>query len=140
MAKILIVEDDADILTVVAKCLSCEHFVVETATSGEEALELLREYHYEAIVLGHELPKISGPDLCAKLRSEGNTTPVLMLGRNNSLANKLMGFHAGVDDYLAGHFEPDELTARLKALLRRAYRLAANSIEIGDLVIEPDKF
>ncbi len=140
MGKVLIIDDDESLLDTVANWLTYDHHSVETSSSGEAGYELLTTYKYDAVILDWKLPDLSGIDIVTRLRAKGDTTPVLMLTGQTNLSEKVLGFESGTDDYLTKPFELEELSARLKALLRRSAGLAEQVLRVGDLVLDEDKY
>jgi DNA-binding response OmpR family regulator len=136
MAKILVVEDNAELADDIREWLSMEKHNVDCCTDGAEALAYLETYEYDAVVLDWALPKMSGIDVCRQFRSQGGVTPILMLTGRRSIEDKESGFDAGADDYLTKPFELRELSARLRALLRRAPSLPAEVLKAGDVVLD----
>jgi DNA-binding response OmpR family regulator len=138
VAKVLVVEDDLGLCRMVKDWLTFEHHMVETANTGDEGLEKLQFYQYDVVVLDWELPEMTGIDICKQFRSKGGTTPILMLTGKGTIVDKETGFDAGADDYLTKPFHMKELSARLKALLRRAGPFTTDSLKFRDLMLEPD--
>jgi DNA-binding response OmpR family regulator len=137
MAKILLVEDDVDYSGVLEGWLTDEHYTVEVLNDGSEARDRLAAYQYDLVILDWMLPGVTGVELCKEMRSEGNTTPVLMLTGRSAIEDKEQGFDAGADDYLTKPFNFKELSMRVRALLRRASGLASNCLTVGDIVLDP---
>jgi DNA-binding response OmpR family regulator len=121
MSRILVVEDDPAILRGLADNLKFESHEVLTAMDGEAGYRLLREKKPDLIILDLMLPKLSGYEICRKLRSEGLTTPILMLTARGEEADRVLGLDLGADDYVTKPFSVRELMARVRALLRRAH-------------------
>jgi CheY-like chemotaxis protein/tRNA A-37 threonylcarbamoyl transferase component Bud32 len=119
MARILIVEDDLDLCDRVVLWLTHEEHSLDAVHDGLEALEMLRSREYDIVILDWDLPGMLGVDVCNKFRAEGGTTPVLMLTGRGNMSDKEKGFDAGADDYLTKPFHLKELSARIKALVRR---------------------
>lgn len=120
MAKIILIEDDPDIVANVTDWLQdAENHLVEVAQDGREALDHLRFYNYDLIILDWDLPQITGLEICHDFRKRGGNTPILFLTGKRELINKEAGFDAGADDYLTKPFSVRELAARVRALLRR---------------------
>lgn len=141
MAKILIVEDDPELSGVLQDWLVSEHHVVDTVDDGTEADQLLRHYAFDLVVLDWDLPGMLGVEVCRQFRSRGGSTPILMLTGKGEIKDKTTGLDAGADDYLTKPFHPDELSARVRALLRRpAPVTATNELKAGDLVLEPGTY
>lgn len=119
MAKILIVEDDRALSELIVDWLTGEKHVPEPVYEGTEGLERLKFYKYDAVILDWELPGVSGPQICQEFRDAGGQTPIIMLTGKKELVDKTTGLDAGADDYLTKPFHMEELSARLRALLRR---------------------
>lgn len=133
MPKVLIVEDDPDFLSRLNDWLILEKFMVESTGDGSDALERLKSYEYDVIVLDWNLPGMSGVDVLNAYRSHGGKTPVLMLTGRNTIKEKTTGLDAGADDYLTKPFDLLELSARLRALLRRPHVVQAEVIEAAGI-------
>lgn len=140
MAKILIVEDDLDLRAIVEDWLKHEHHVVECASRGNEAVELLNIYPYDLIILDWELPELNGIQILRQFRNRGGRTPVLMLTGKGALDEKETGLDSGADDYLTKPFHMKELSARIRALLRRPAEPGETLITVGDLSLNPTTF
>ena len=134
--RILLVEDDKELQRLLRKALADAGYVVDSAFDGEEGHFLGDTEPYDAVVLDLGLPKMDGVAVLEKWRKSGRLMPVLILTARDSWSDKVAGFDAGADDYLAKPFYTEELLARLRALLRRAAGLAAAEIEIGPLRID----
>src|ERR1700761_285709 len=135
--RILLVEDDKDLQRLLKKALGDAGYVVDSAVDGEEGHFLGDTEPYDAVVLDLGLPKMDGVAVLEKWRKAGRTMPVLILTARDRWSDKVAGFDAGADDYLAKPFYTEELLARLRALLRRAAGIATAEIEIGKLRIDP---
>ncbi len=133
--KILIIQDDFRIASHCKKALE-RLYTVETAVSGEEGEYYSSLNCFDLIILDAFLPYANGIDLCKKLRSQKNTTPILVITGQTKLHEKLQAFSSGVDDYLTKPFELSELLARVQALLRRPRNLYFEKISVGDLTID----
>ncbi len=133
--RILVVEDEPDLQRVVAAALREADYAVDTADDGEEGLYKAQTWDYDAIVLDVMLPKRDGWSLLAALR-EAKTTPVLMLTARDAVNDRVRGLDLGADDYLVKPFELSELTARLRALIRRSKGQPRPVIDIGEVRID----
>lgn len=133
--RLLIVEDEPDLLASLAEILRDEGYAVDEATDGEEGLEKALMWDYDAVVLDVMLPRLNGFEVLTRLRTR-KKTPVLMLTARNLPQDKVRGLDDGADDYLAKPFELTELLARLRALIRRASGNADNVVRVGDVVID----
>jgi two-component system OmpR family response regulator len=134
--RILLVEDDNDLQRLLKKALTEAGYVVDSAADGEEGHFLGDTEPYDAVVLDLGLPKLDGVRVLEKWRKAGKTMPVLILTARDRWSDKVAGFDAGADDYLAKPFYTEELLARLRALLRRAAGFATADIDIGPLHID----
>jgi DNA-binding response OmpR family regulator len=135
--KLLLVEDNRQLAEQLADTLSEHHYVVDVARDGEEGWELAQLVPYDLLMLDVCLPRLDGVSLCRRLRSRGSQTPILMLTAHDSCADKVMGLDAGADDYLAKPILLNELTARLRALLRRNVRELTPILAKGKLQLDP---
>lgn len=138
MPKLLLADDDSQLRQLVGDWLEHEQYNVDLAADGAEGKEYLLAGKYDILVIDWTMPEISGLDLCKWFRAKGGTTPILMLTGKDEIQDKETGFGAGVDDYLTKPFELRELTARLRALLRRGSVLTTRVITVGPLIIDPD--
>ena len=134
--RILLVEDDQDLQRLLKKALSDAGYVVDSASDGEEGHFLGDTEPYDAVILDLGLPKIDGVRVLEQWRKAGRTMPVLILTARDRWSDKVAGFDAGADDYLAKPFYTEELLARVRALLRRAAGFATSDIEVGPLRID----
>lgn len=135
MAKILVVEDNVELATLLKIELASKSHTVEHSDNGAGALELMLEFEYDLVILDVELPEMNGIEICKRFRDAGKTTPVLMLTGRSGIQDKLAGLDCGADDYLTKPFDARELQARLRALLRRAGAATSNVITIGELTL-----
>lgn len=132
LAKILVVDDDSHIRELVGLLLSDEGFQVYEAIDGVEALTMLESVQVDMVILDIMMPNMDGWELCRELR-DFYDFPVLMLTAKRETSQKLKGFDMGTDDYLVKPFEPLELVARVKALLKRYQISTSKTIQIGEL-------
>jgi len=138
MAKILIVEDDKALSELIVDWLTGEKHVPEPVYDGAEGLERLKFYKYDVVILDWELPGVSGPKICQQFRQDGGQTPILMLTGKKEIEDKTTGLDAGADDYLTKPFHLQELSARLRALLRRgATEVRATVLTAGHVSLDP---
>lgn len=135
--RILIVEDNPRILSFLQKGLREEGYVVDTAADGETAFAKASQQGFDAAVVDVMIPGRSGLDLVRDLRAEGVALPVLLLTARDRTEDKVAGLDTGADDYLTKPFEFSELTARLRALLRRSGTGAPATLRAGDLEMDP---
>src|SRR6186713_961387 len=120
--KVLVVDDEPSVRAALQRALALERYDVQLAGDGQEALDILAEGVVDAIVLDVSMPRIDGLEVCRRLRSAGDRTPVLMLTARDAVDDRVAGLDAGADDYLVKPFALRELRARLRALLRRVDR------------------
>lgn len=140
MAKVLLVEDDADLANTVRTTLLFEHHQVELIESGSDADIQLKTFDYDLIILDWGLPGKTGIEICRDFRSAGKKTPILLLTGKDSIADKEIGLDAGADDYLTKPFDMRELSARVRALLRRAAQVTENVLVAGDIALDTIKY
>lgn len=138
--QLLIVDDDADMRVLLAEYFRRLGFQVEDRESGMEALEPALTGKFDCFILDVSMPGMTGLELLKRVRSRGVETPALFLTAHDALDDKVAGFEAGADDYLAKPFSPRELEYRVEALLRRTgatpQAKEGERIEVGDLVID----
>ena len=135
--KILLVEDDKKIATIVKRGLEAEGFTVEVAFDGTDGLWLATEGSFDLIILDIMLPGRNGYQICADLREAGDWTPILMLTAKDGDLDEAEALDSGADDYLTKPFSFAVLVARIRALLRRASGRNPAPVEAGDLRIDP---
>ncbi len=133
--RILIVEDESDLLAGIAKALREEGYAVDTSEEGEEGLYKATNWDYDAIVLDVMLPKLDGWEVLKRLRKT-KKTPVLMLTARDGSRDRVRGLDGGADDYVIKPFDLSELLARLRALIRRSANQTRSQIQIGDVLID----
>ncbi len=140
MKRILIVEDDVAILRGLKDNLEYESYEVMTATDGEQGYCLIQEKKPDLIILDLMLPKMSGYELCRKVRKDGITTPILMLTARGEEVDRVLGLDLGADDYVTKPFSVPELLARIRAIIRRVHQAKTgdlpSDLRFGDVVID----
>lgn len=136
--KILLVEDDQRIAIPLLEDLRHQWHVVDSAVDGLMAWEMLQTVAYDVVILDLMLPRLDGLSLCQQIRQAGLSTLVLMLTAKDTLSDKVAGLDAGADDYLVKPFELDELSARLRALMRRSHAPCCALLQHGGLVLNPE--
>lgn len=139
--QLMIVDDDLEMRTLLAEYFRRLGFVVAEKESGAAALQTAATEKFDCLILDVSMPEMSGLELLRKLRDRGVDTPALFLTAHDMLDDKVAGFEAGADDYLAKPFSPRELEYRIEALLRRGQTAKqdggeADRMEIGDLVVD----
>jgi DNA-binding response OmpR family regulator len=135
--RILVVEDDPIISQLIETILEQQKYAVDFATDGQMGLDLSEAYEYDAILLDVSLPKKDGISVCRQIRSQGNTVPILLLTALDSPADRARGLDAGADDYLGKPFDPQELLARIRAILRRSHQPSTPILTWGNLQLDP---
>jgi two-component system, OmpR family, alkaline phosphatase synthesis response regulator PhoP len=121
-SRILIVEDEPGILLVIADLLRAEHYAVETAAEGNAGLSRVTEQKFDLLILDVMLPGLNGFEICHAAREQGFDGAILMLTAKGQIRDRVHGLETGADDYLVKPFDPDELIARVNALLRRVHK------------------
>jgi phosphate regulon transcriptional regulator PhoB len=152
MKRILIIDDEPDIIDLVSYNLQKEGFDVDSATDGETALAKIGTVHYDLVILDLMLPGIQGLDLCRMMRSNADKThiPIVMLTAKGEEVDKIIGLEMGADDYVTKPFSPRELVARIKAVLRRAEQRespppsqtaeAGSVVKLKDIIIDRERY
>ncbi|WP_420368085.1 response regulator transcription factor [Curtobacterium sp. L1-20] len=135
--RVLVVDDEVRLADGVRRGLEAEGWAVDVAHDGVDGLWHAREFAYDAIVLDLMMPGLSGWAVCARLRAEGDWTPVLMLTAKDGEWDQVEALDAGADDYVTKPFSHPVLVARLRALVRRGARERPAVLTIGDLVVDP---
>ncbi len=137
--KILVVEDNEELNNTLKEILELNGYYVDAVFDGEEALEHMKMYDYDAVILDIMLPKVDGFRVCQIVRERKDDTPILMLTAKDSTQDKVKGLDIGADDYLVKPFEIEELLARVRALIRRVSTEKTNVVKIKDITIDLDK-
>lgn len=133
--RLLIVEDEPDLLSSLAQAFRDEGYAVDTAADGEEGFYKATSWDYDAVVLDIMLPRMDGWTVLQKLRAT-KKTPVLMLTARDQSRDRVRGLDSGADDYLVKPFDLGELLARVRALIRRSAGQVRNVIEMGDVIVD----
>lgn len=135
--RVLVVDDEKNLLRAIEAGLEAEGFAVDTATNGVDGLWLARENEYAVIVLDIMLPGMSGYRICEQLRADENWTPVIMLTAKDGDLDQVEALDTGADDYLTKPFSFQVLLARLRALIRRGGGERPTLMAVGDLTLDP---
>jgi two-component system OmpR family response regulator len=135
--RILVVEDEARMASLVKRGLEEEGYAVDIAGNGEDGVWLGTENPYDAVVLDVLLPDFDGFEVCRRLRAADRWPPILMLTARDAVPDRVRGLDAGADDYLTKPFSYSELLARLRALLRRGSHERPAALTVGDLTLDP---
>jgi two-component system alkaline phosphatase synthesis response regulator PhoP len=136
---VLLVDDEPSIIQLARMYLERENFRIEAAVDGEQALEAVKRLNPSLMILDLMLPKMDGFEVCRHLRAQNNQVPIIMLTARDEDIDKIIGLELGADDYLTKPFNPRELVARVKAILRRLERGSQPDeapIQLGDLVVD----
>ncbi|HLI33552.1 MAG TPA: response regulator transcription factor [Terriglobia bacterium] len=134
--RILVVEDERKVASFVARSLRENAYAVDVADRGEKALEFALDYSYDVILLDVRLPGMSGIEVCRILRQRGVETPILMLTARGLVEQRVEGLDAGADDYLVKPFALAELSARVRALIRRGFHKGDARLRYADLDLD----
>ena len=136
--RILLVEDEEDLGKALQRSLRQEKYIVDWVQDGAEAWSYLisPEVDYVVAIVDWMLPSLSGLEICKRLRSHGNSLPVLMLTARDRMEDRVMGLDSGADDYLIKPFGMVELMARLRALLRRPTQVQSQILQVGTLILD----
>ena len=142
--RILVVEDDQDIAQLVARYLDKAGYATDIISSGRDALSTIRAHMPDLLVLDLMLPHVDGLEICRVLRANEKTAavPIIMLTARAEESDRIVGLELGADDYLSKPFSPNELVARVRALLRRAQRTGAppgRTLAYGAIVVDPER-
>jgi phosphate regulon transcriptional regulator PhoB len=142
--RILVVDDEPDIVDLVSYNLKKEGFEISTAMDGEEAFEKIKKGTFDCIILDLMLPGMHGTEICRILRNDPKTgnVPIIMLTAKGEEVDKVLGLEMGADDYMTKPFSPRELSARIKTVMRRAREKPAEEkiVRIGNLTIDKDSY
>jgi two-component system OmpR family response regulator len=137
LAKVLIIEDNRDLVLAIEAALDEEHYEVESVYSGSDGLDRIKHYAYDVVVLDLSLPNVSGLEICKSIRAMQNLVPILIITGEHGVPQKELLLDAGADDYLTKPFNVRELRARLRAILRRAAGVTSNALKSRDMVLDP---
>src|SRR4051812_12785691 len=133
--KVLIVEDEPDLMRGLAQALREEGYAVDTAADGEDGIFKAESWDYDALVLDVMLPGLDGWEILKRLRKT-KKTPVLMLTARDQTRDRVKGLDTGADDYVVKPFDLDEIFARLRAIIRRSVNKTSNLVEIGEVKVD----
>ena len=138
--QILVVEDDVDLLASIRACLERDHHVCDGVGDGGEAVDMLKYTEYDVIILDIQLPTLSGIEILRSYRQAMGTSSVILLTSRSQIDSKLEGLDSGADDYLTKPFDFQELSARVRAQLRRRHQPYETILKAGDLELDTEKF
>lgn len=143
MPRILVVDDDTDISELIALILKREQMEVVVKNDSSEALELLKNEHFDLLLLDIMMPNLSGTELCGKIRDYINS-PIIFISAKNQLIDKMLGYEIGGDDYITKPFDNEELVLKVKSHLRISNRINKQNrgdfIKIGDITLNTSSF
>ena len=134
--RILVVEDEKNLNRLIAEGIEDEGYNVDRCFNGQDALDYISSAEYDAIVMDILMPKMNGLDVVRKIRSEGNTTPVIFLTSLSEVNDRVEGLNSGGDYYLVKPFSMDELVAVVRALARKSSGQHTNELTVGDLTLD----
>jgi len=137
MAKIVVVEDDKDLVTLIKGILSIERHTIDSVHDGHEALAIIQMHPYDLVILDWMLPGRTGTEICRDYRARGGSAPILMLTAKAEVDDRAEGLDSGADDYLTKPFHPKEFSARVRALLRRPQAVMAKTLKAADIELDP---
>jgi len=136
--RILLVEDDHSLGDTIQAWLRLDGHAVDWVERGDSADTALKTHHYDCVLLDRGLPGLSGDALLSRLRAAGNAVPVILITAFNALADRVEGLDLGADDYLVKPFELEEMSARIRAAVRRGANQASNALVHGAIALDPD--
>ena len=134
--RILVAEDDLPVASFLRKSLEAEQYAVDTAADGAEAKYMAESYEYDLVILDVSLPKMTGFDVLKEVREKKPHVAIMMLTGNTQVVDRVKGFDLGADDYLTKPFSLSELSARIRALIRRSSRPLEAVLRVEDLVLD----
>jgi two-component system, OmpR family, response regulator len=134
--RVLVVEDEVKLASVIRKALKEDGLLADVAVRGEDALWMAAANHYDVVVLDVNLPGIDGFETCHRLRVDGIRSPILMLTARDTVDDRILGLDTGADDYVGKPFDLSELLARIRALSRRGPVERGTVLRVGDLTLD----
>ena len=137
--RLLVVEDEENLRTVIRKRLTKEGYSVDVCADGQEALDYMAVSPYDTVILDIMMPKMSGMEVLKKMRAGGDQTPVLFLTAKDGIEDRVKGLDSGADDYLVKPFALEELLARIRVMIRRQSDSASDEMTLADLTVDAGK-
>jgi two-component system phosphate regulon response regulator PhoB len=139
--RVLVVDDEPDLLELVRVNLAQAGFAVDTAASGRDALDQLQRFPPDLLILDLMLPDVSGTEICRRIRADADLAqlPIIMLTAKADEVDRIVGLELGADDYVTKPFSPRELTLRVQAVMRRRERPSQGVLEHGPLRLDPER-
>ncbi|BAZ46410.1 multi-component transcriptional regulator [Chondrocystis sp. NIES-4102] len=138
--RILLIDDDEELMEVLAQKLIEQHYAVDIANTGEMGREFIALFNFDLVVLDWMLPDVDGVQVCKKIRDQGYTMPIMLLSARDRYTDKVAALDAGADDYVVKPFNFDELTARIRALLRRDVNASSPILHWQELSLDPKTY
>lgn len=138
--RLLIIEDEVKIATLLKESLVAKRYVVDVCYDGEAGFDQALDEAYDLVILDLGLPGIDGTEVCKRLRAEGFVAPILMLTARDAIESRVTGLDIGADDYLIKPFSLDELLARIRSLLRRTSNATSSVLTVADLELHQKNF
>jgi DNA-binding response OmpR family regulator len=135
--NLLVVEDERRMLELLRRGLSEEGHTVSCAVDGSEGLQMVRDHAFDVVILDVMMPRMNGFEVARRMRTENNSTPVLMLTAKDTISDVVHGLDMGADDYITKPFSFNELLLRLRAVNRRAVAPRRAQLQVGDLILDP---
>jgi two-component system OmpR family response regulator len=140
MAKILLVEDDSEMFGTIISWLRGERYDVTHTIDGQDGLEHLSTGNFDLAVIDWQLPGLTGVEISRQYRARRGTTPIIMLTGKDAITDRIAGLDSGADDYLTKPFSLKELSARIRALLRRPSNVTSDVLQVGILSLDPARY
>lgn len=140
LMRILLIDDDEELMEVLAQKLIEQHYAVDIANTGEMGREFIALFNFDLVVLDWMLPDVDGVQVCKKIRDQGYTMPIMLLSARDRYTDKVVALDAGADDYVVKPFNFDELTARIRALLRRDVNASSPILHWQGLSLDPKTY
>ena len=134
--RILLAEDEQDLNHIISEKLVSDGYSVDTCFDGREAIDILSYTEYDAVILDVMMPKADGYEVLKSLRNAGKTTPVLFLTAKDSISDRVKGLDSGANDYLVKPFSFEELSSRLRAMMRTSFHTVNNVLSAADLILD----
>jgi DNA-binding response OmpR family regulator len=138
--RLLLIEDDTDLIRPLTLALKAANFAVDTATDGEQGLFMALTNNYDLILVDYNLPKLSGKEVIGQIRADGRSVPIIMITVRSEVDEKVDLLETGADDYITKPFVLSELLARIKAVLRRPPNWQGRILRFAGLELDPDRF
>ena len=134
--RLLLAEDEQDLNRIVTKKLKKEGYLVDSCYDGQEAIDYLSVTDYDGIILDIMMPKANGYEVLQYLRSKGKDTPVLFLTAKDTIEDRVQGLDSGANDYMIKPFAFDELMARVRSMIRLAYKASSSILQVENLTLD----